>query len=203
MQLDGDALARIVSSAATLDERLDGGFEALAPGEGAKVDVLLTAWRKRVAGGRAETFRLRLRAEGWTVARVRAALGAVAIRAGDPLPPWAAVVGEAVARFGAAGDGEDRGDGADRATCPGEPLPFQHVLLPFVAVARERVAASPHHRLLAPAARAQLERALLRRLCGDWDEALGVERDAFAALAGGPGGRFGVRHVPLRGSGDG
>lgn len=190
MQFDRDALTRIVSAAATLDERLSGGCEAPGPGDACDVDTWLTLWRKRVAGGRAEIFRRRLRGEGWTVARVRAALGPVPVRAGDPLPPWALVVGEAAARFSAAAHG------ADRATCPGEPLPFQSVLLPFVAVARERAAASPHLRLLAPAARAHLERALLRRLCGDWDEALGVERDAFAALAGGAADRLGAASVP-------
>ncbi|HEU4559391.1 MAG TPA: type 2 lanthipeptide synthetase LanM family protein [Longimicrobium sp.] len=179
MQLDREALARIVAAAATLHERVGGGCEALAPGGSGEVDDRLARWRKRIAGGRSESFRRRLRAEGWTVARVRAALGPVRMRAGDPLPAWATIVGDAVSRFSAAAGHPDP------AIHPGEPIPFAAVVLPCVAVARDLVSASPHLRLLTPAARVQLERALLRRLSRDWEEALGVERDAFAALADG------------------
>lgn len=180
MLLDRDDLARMVAAAATVGERLGGGFETLEPAGGATADALLRRWRDRVAGGRAAPFRRRLRAQGWTVAELRGALGPVRLRPGEPLPAWAAAVGEAVSRFSAA----VLSAGPDRACAPAAPLRFEAVLLPFVAVARRRVGASPHARLLTARARAQLERALLRRLAADWGDALAVELAAFAAVRG-------------------
>jgi lantibiotic modifying enzyme len=181
MRLDSAALAGMVASASTLDERMGGAFEPLEPDGGAEGEARLARWALRVADGDPRRFRRRLRAEGWSVADARAALGPVRPREGAALPAWARAVAEAAALPAAAGP-------PDRALRADAPVPFQDVLLPFVRLARRRVEAHPRVALLEAPARACLERALLRRLAGECAEALGVERAAFGAVGPGAGG---------------
>ncbi|HEX5727754.1 MAG TPA: DUF4135 domain-containing protein, partial [Longimicrobiaceae bacterium] len=155
-------LRRLAAAAATLYERLDDPrFEPDPGADPAAAEARLAAWRETVADGDPERFVRRVQWDGWTPERVRAALGGVRLRAGAPLPGWAAVVGDALRRLHA------------------RPASSDELFLPFVEAGRARLA---DHGSLSPAAMAALEEALLHRLAADFAPALGVERAAFLAL---------------------
>src|SRR5215217_6088786 len=96
MRMDDVRAGRIVADALTLDERMRGALGVVDGGECAAAEGRLGRWRGRVADGDARRSLRRLRAEGWDEARVRAGLGAVRLPPGAPLPPWAAILSEAV-----------------------------------------------------------------------------------------------------------
>lgn len=147
-------------------------------------DEAVELWRAALDRGGSDRFGLRLRWDGLEEARVRAGLYAVE-EEGEPAG-WELLLGEA--RAAAAAEPVD----GDPALDPAEPVPFEEVVLPFVQVARRRLAraAGAAGRVLAPAARTELERALLRELSGAAGQALLVDFSVARARAGAAGISF-------------
>ncbi len=159
-------LLQIAQQASTLAERLERG--SVPPGdEGDPVVVQrrLDEWCRAAAKGDWDTFRKRLAWDGLGPDMVRAALGPQPLRAGEPLPAWADTLRQALTLAA----GNEAGASAPRGECfrdPEQPLPFEELLVPFVLVARRRLAAQAGagRGLLSEAAHAALERSLLQVL---------------------------------------
>lgn len=172
-------LVEIVERASTVDERLSGDFVPVEGGDVALVDKRLEAWSQALGKGDQDRFRRRLAWDGLDPETVRPALGPVRLREGAPLPEWSELLAEAL-RLAP----PERQEETDEAWPPRlcfldaeDPLPFEEVLAPFVLVARARLAkrAAAFDELLSEAARAALERALLRSLSPASDELLLTE----------------------------
>jgi type 2 lantibiotic biosynthesis protein LanM len=184
------------ASARTLRERLLGlpDDAATATAEGPRGDAAVERWRQALELGEPGRFERRLRWDGLDEPRVRA--GLYASDGGEPAD-WTLLLADACAAAQA-----EPTDG-DPALDPAEPIPFEEVLLPFVQAARrrlERTAGAAAARMLAPAARASLERALLRELSAVAEQALQVDFAVARSRAGGSTLSFGAprRGVYLR-----
>ncbi len=185
MSLHGESDERLEAAAASLAERLAGGYAPLeTPAARAVAESLLTRWRELAARGDPETFARRLAWEGWDLAAVRRGLAPGRPNTGSGLPHWTATWRE-ISREMA---GPGRQD-------PGEPLPFEELFTPHLAVGGRRLAAlldaaglPPGS--LSPEAWRDLERGLLRRLTGLAGPALMA---GFDADRGGPPAPLRVR----------
>ena len=159
-------LAGIVERASSIEERLSGDFVPVEGADAALVDERLEAWSQALGRGRTGW------SGGWpgtAWTRRRSA-------------PLSAPCVCARARAYRNGRGCSRrpsawprpSEGGDDEAWPAEmgfldaedALPFEEILAPFVLVARERLAGArrPSENLLSAAARAALERSLLRSL---------------------------------------
>ena len=178
-------LVEIVERASTLDERLGGDFVPAEGGDAALVDERLEAWSQALGKGDWDRFQRRLAWDGLDPETVRPALGPVRLREGAALPEWSgAARGGAppgpTRATGGGGRGVARRDGLPG--CRGCPA-FEEILAPFVLVARERLAGrtAAFGKLLSEAARAALERSLLRSLSPVSDELLLTEFETMRA----------------------
>jgi len=158
-------LVEIVERASTVEERLGGDFTP-AGGNEAVVDERLEAWCQALGKGDWDRLKRRLAWDGLDPETVRPALGNVRLRDGAPLPEWSEILAEAL-RLAPPERHEDEAWPAQMGFLNAEdPLPFEEVLAPFALVARERLAGRTvaSVTLLSAAARAALERSLLRNL---------------------------------------
>jgi type 2 lantibiotic biosynthesis protein LanM len=159
-------LVEIVERASTLDERLGDGFVPAEESEAGRIEERLEAWSQALGDG--DRLGRRLAWDGLDLDRVRSALGPVRLREGETLPAWSKLLAEAL-RLAP----PERREEADEPWPAGlgfldadDAVPFEEVLAPFVLVARERLAGrtAAFENLLSSAARATLERSLLRSL---------------------------------------
>lgn len=155
MPLDDRDLRDIVERASSIAERLNGGFDrGELAGDDEQVEALLAHWRQLIAPGDPLAFERRLAWDGLDEAAVRRALARPRLAVGEPLPPWSLTLRDAVHALEAPFDHWQK---ADRALDPQDPVPFEEVMLPFVALAR-------------------------RKLLGDSDQAAGISLDALTTL---------------------
>ena len=131
-----------------------------------------------MAEGDDAVFRKRLSWDGLDVDSARLLLGNGGRADVDVWPGWADTLGdalEAAARL--ADEVDDEALAADRCLLPGFTQPFQDVALPFVLVARKRLAArvGPAAELVSPEAASTLEHRLLQRVTSLCANALLVE----------------------------
>ena len=178
-------LALLVAQATPLWERLEHSPtpESSAIADPAMADAIIQRWCKNAGAGDWDALARRLRWDGWDMERVRAVLAATP-EIPEVLPPWAEVVEQlmrtAQAMAGRPEDGGFDSPGLD----PAHPIIYQDVLLPALAVARERLrtrlgadpAALPR---ITPEAYGHLERGLLCILIEIWVKVLETE---FAAI---------------------
>lgn len=191
-------LRQIVAAASTIDERLDSPFEPdplLNDGDVAR--QRLERWCEAIAEGDWKRFEQRLAWDGWSIDRVRAALGGVKLAKGIPLPGWAIQLSGAV-NLAIAHDpgGSASVEQARRFLDPRRPVPFEGVFVPFVLAARSslRDRSGMAYDLLSADAHAALERFLIRDLCHFAGDTLYLEfsifrhdrRSAFDRLRTGP-----------------
>jgi type 2 lantibiotic biosynthesis protein LanM len=178
-------LVGIVERASTVDERLGDDFVPAEGGDAALVDERLEAWSQALGSGDRERLQRRLDWDGLDQEKVRPALGPVRLRKGAALPEWAGLLVE-VLRLAP----PERQEGADGLWPAGmdfldtdDALPFEEILAPFVLVARERLAGRTlaFENVLSAAARAALERSLLRSLSSVSSELLLTEFEAMRA----------------------
>src|SRR5215203_3822352 len=158
-------LVEILERASTVEEHLGGDFTP-AGGNEAVVDERLEAWCQALGKGDWDRLKRRLAWDGLDPETVRPALGNVRLRDGAPLPEWSEILAEAL-RLAPPERHEDEAWPAQMGFLNAEdPLPFEEVLAPFALVARERLAGRTvaSVTLLSAAARAALERSLLRNL---------------------------------------
>ena len=188
--LGREALAEIVARGRSLSDRFAPPSPALASGHppaavaavgaegGAGAEALLARWRQLVAEGDDAVFRKRLSWDGLDVDSARLLLGSGGKAEVDVWPEWADTLGDALevaARLADQMDDEALAD--DRCLLPGFTQPFQDVALPFVLVARKRLAArvGPAAELVSPEAASTLEHRLLQRVTSLCANALLVE----------------------------
>lgn len=135
----------------------------------------LQRWHELAAGGDAQRFAQRLAWDGLDAAMVQRVLAGEHPASSGPLPAWAhtfAAALQAAATVGGAThehahrEGRTSAGVVDRSLDSADPIPFEELLLPFLLVGRQRVAAlaGGAYDLLAEAAHVSLERSLLHRL---------------------------------------
>ena len=187
-------LTRLAAEAAFLWERLND--PSLVSEEDAAADLVarrLERWRRILGDGAAAPLETRLAPCGVALERVTRALAPARPRRDQPLPPWSTTVHQIMdaARALAAGPA------VDAPFDPGQPVPFEGLLMAVVAVGRQRLSAGAAPlQLLAPAAQRDLERWLLKRaalvavptLAAELDRARPAGR-ALLGLVVGPGAR--------------
>jgi type 2 lantibiotic biosynthesis protein LanM len=159
-------LVEIIERASTIDERLGDDFVPAESGDAALAERRLEAWSQALGNGDWDRLRRRLAWDGLDPESVRPALGPVCLREGVPLPEWSKLLAEAL-RLAPTERQEDEAWPTEMGFLDAEDaLPFEEVLAPFVLVARERLARRTvaSGTLLSAAARAALERSLLRNL---------------------------------------
>ncbi|MBX9843257.1 MAG: type 2 lantipeptide synthetase LanM family protein [Xanthobacteraceae bacterium] len=154
------------------------------PADPHKTNARLKDWRNAAAGGDETLFVERLARDGLDANSVRRLLGPVGVPADVPLPEWCGVleqVQEEAERL------RDTAVAANAAAAfpylrAGEPLPFEELFLPFVAVAQARLAASGGSRLSAEVLDT-FARELLQRLTEIAARVLAVEFRTFLACS--------------------
>lgn len=156
-------LEALAAKASTLFERLEAGCSGQARLDEEQVDALLEAWCQAAAGGDPVRFGERLALDGLDVSEVRSAVGAV--RGSFPsqnLPRWVHTVAETLDVPAA----DPSPAWARHYLDPGDPVPFERILAPFVDTAVRRIETGPDEirGLLSERAHAALERSLLRQL---------------------------------------
>jgi type 2 lantibiotic biosynthesis protein LanM len=163
----------LAADASTLEERLGWATPSLKLVADDRVEARLSRWRLAVGRGDADAFARRLTAGGLTLDAIVAAIAATTWPKGRPLPLWTDTLAEALR--------EPRDSSGALFECE-EPIAFEEVLSPFVAVARRRVskrAGDAITRLFAPDAWRAVERLQLRRLSGIAGKVLYTEFQAF------------------------
>lgn len=163
MRLDDEAAERLSCNAATLDERLSGAWYTAADlPDQALLRARLERWRTRAAEGDCARFR-RLPHVGPDEPALLDRLGPVGRLSPEGFPSWVQTLRAALDDIEQAAP-----DSAMQSSDEAARLPFSHALAPFVGWASRQVAAGAADSLeqLSPRALADLERALLARLCG-------------------------------------
>lgn len=173
-------LRRIVAQNSTLEEHL--GAERSFGAED-KAGQRLTAWRKRVAEDDPERFARRLAWDGLSEESVRQSLGPVSRREDAALPVWAETLRACAPLFDAPSTAPDRVRAEGRRyLAPGEPLPFEEALVPFLDHASQTRPAEPEGcPPLSGPAWASAEQALLRELSWLCGRTLGHEFSFYRA----------------------
>lgn len=183
--LDGDELvAFIAARAMTLDEIL----AARRPGqpkERGGASRLLERWSRTFAAGDRSALQRRLAWDGLDEDSVAAALKTPPA---PVIPPYLRILLEVLAE-----------SSPPPASCWKAPVPFAHLLAPWVQSARRRfVTLAPHaEELLAPAARQTAERHLLEQLSAVAGAALYRDFDAFRADHAPPPPTSGDHHTDI------
>lgn len=164
-------LAEVAARAATLSERLTGPAGISTPDGEARANSRLARWAHAAAGGDPAMLERRLKWDGISLAQARDTLSTLSpAPALGQLPEWATTAGEIMDQAMAIAVGGWH-DPLPAPVDPAEPLPFEELLLPAVLLARYRFASRLASLLgktpdpLSPAAKRDLERALLDRLC--------------------------------------
>ncbi len=175
-------LADIVALASTLEERLTDKNLVCDKQDNERnkedIEARLETWCHVVTGGNWDLFRQRLAWGGLNLDQLRKVLGTVSLHKDTPLPSWASTI-EAVIDMTRTWPepGESLSNRQTRCLLTSDPLPFEEVLLPFIAVAQQRV--MEHNatisQLFGHEALAVLERTLLKHLSITAGQALYLE----------------------------
>ncbi len=171
----------LVSRASSLRERISHPDAFDPEGVSRKAAARLKKWCEIVADGDADQFRRRLSLDSIELERVRALLGDVARPEVFGLPTWTEVLDE-VLRAGAAGGTGSGGDRELPFLHTDAPVPFEELLLPFLAVAENRLdEAASDYRALPVQVRGSMEHSLLQALSRISSRVLELEFRTFLA----------------------
>jgi type 2 lantibiotic biosynthesis protein LanM len=136
--LSSDRLARIAVDSLSLWERMAAGFcfEPSATGD-SSIQDRLRAWRDVVADGDEARFRERLDRDKLDIAQLQHLLGRTKVPVDFELPGWCRLLCQVIETTPRLRDATLSPDPADaiRYLKPGDPVPFEDLLLPFVEVA--------------------------------------------------------------------
>ncbi|WP_019500707.1 type 2 lanthipeptide synthetase LanM family protein [Pseudanabaena sp. PCC 6802] len=176
-------LVSIVANASTLWERLDSNRfsrDNLRTNE-SEIDRRLDRWCQVTARGDWETFQRRLQWQGLNLNTVRSRLGAIQFNTTQSLPEWA----ETLQQIIETATGFSPASQPSLPIDPDNPIPFEDILLPAIAVGRQKLLTgfgSLQHTedtlplsILSEAAYQALERSLLERLEGICTRTLNFE----------------------------
>ena len=196
-----DTALHIVAASATLSERLAGTFVPdNSDGAGGAGAARLERWCDHVAQGNQIRFDRRLAWDGLDREAARVLLGPVRLPDCAPRPVWARLIDladQAMARPPSPGSTAIPSLLFD----PTDPQPFEEVIQPFVLAAERRffnTLGRRRSRLLDRSAIIDLERGLLRELCGVAARTLCAEFDAYRNAYGG-GHLLGLAGTPTSG----
>ncbi|WP_009630792.1 type 2 lanthipeptide synthetase LanM family protein [Synechocystis sp. PCC 7509] len=153
-------LTLIVANASFLWERLDlQRFTAdNSQAKEAEIDRRLNRWCQVAAQGNWDILQKRLQWEGLDTDTVLPLMGTVRLNATEPLPKWAETLQQIIqtaTKFT---------PGSVLPIDPENPIPFEDILLPAIAVARQQLLTKQPLSILSEAAYSALERSLLQRL---------------------------------------
>jgi type 2 lantibiotic biosynthesis protein LanM len=176
-KLSESDLIEIVEQASTIAERLSPDFEASSTIDENEISRRLERWYQVVAQGDVEQFNKRLAWDNLDLDTVKAVLGKVKLTQPASLPQWAKTLKASL---------ESSFDLKAVRTpdeSKQEPIPFEALYLPFVAVASQRlrqVAGSSYDRLNSECHKT-LKLDLLSKLSGLCSKAMELEFKAFRA----------------------
>lgn len=176
-------LVSIVANASSLWERLDSecfSADNLQANE-LEIDRRLDHWCQVIARGNWETFQRRLQRQGLNRNTVRSQLGAMRFNVTQPLPEWAKTLQQIIETA----TGFTSVSESFLPIDPGNPIPFEDVLIPVIAVGRQKLLTSLGSlqltgdalplSILSEVAYQALERSLLHRLEGLCTKTLNFE----------------------------
>jgi lantibiotic modifying enzyme len=182
-------LKEIVEKGSSLLARIEGGFVSVPsanPRTSKQIETRLKEWRKVVADGDEESFIKRLALDNLDPNKVRPFLGNVKMQDSEQLPDCMEILNEILLR---AKDFPVKDlDELNYEKYPflkkDAPVPFEEILLPFIAVARDKLTAcaGDNYGLLDQKAHAAFERFLLQRLSEISSRVFEVEFGTFLAL---------------------
>ena len=176
-KLSEQDLIEIVEQASTITERLSSDFEASLTVDEGVTERRLKRWHEVVAQGDLEQFNKRLAWDNLDLDKVKAVLGEVKLTQSASLPQWAKTLKESL----------EASPDIEAVRTPEEseqePIPFEPLYLPFVAVADRRLkqlAGSSYNRLNSESHKT-LKLNLLAKLSGLCSRAMELEFKAFRA----------------------
>ncbi|MBX9827150.1 MAG: type 2 lantipeptide synthetase LanM family protein [Xanthobacteraceae bacterium] len=154
------------------------------PADSHKSNARLKDWCNAAAGGDEALFAARLARDGLDANSVRRLLGPVEVAPDFPLPEWCGVLEQVLEATERLRYAAVAADAAAAFPCQraGDPLPFEELFAPFVAVAQARLAASGGSRLSADVLDT-FARDLLQRLTEIAARVLAVEFRTFLAYS--------------------
>ena len=187
MQCSEQFLVGIVEKSAYFHERIGSRFQPreASPADAGLIEGRMARWLHNAALGSAEQFEKRLAWDGLTRERAEAlASGVRLVDATRPLPSWTKTIRRVLAACDKlAGRTPREVAGACRFIAADEPYAFEHVMIPFVEDARQRV----RQRFpalddrLSEGAQASFERHLLQWLCAVSAETIELDFSIFKA----------------------
>ncbi|NER98445.1 MAG: type 2 lantipeptide synthetase LanM [Symploca sp. SIO1B1] len=142
-------------------------------------------WCQVIAQGDWENFQKRLSWDNLKVSDIRSVLGNVRTSNEQNLPDWAIIVRDALEVAPTyLKDLEDDRVQEHSFLNPQHPVAFQEILLPFVCIAKQRIADKipQQYQLLSESARSDLERSLLLELDYLFTQSLALEFSIFKTL---------------------
>ncbi len=133
-------MSLLVAQAMPLWERLDHppAQESSAAPDPALADAVIERWCKSAGTGDWDAFKRRLEWDGWNIEQVRAALAGPPALPATP-PPWAEVVEQLMLAAQAMAERPEDSAFNSPGLDPGHPIIYEDVLMPALAVARERL----------------------------------------------------------------
>ena len=170
-------LIEIVQRASTIAERLSPQFVASETTNNEDITRRWKRWHQVVGQGEPAQFAKRLAWDNLNPEKVKQVLGTVKLAQSEPLPRWAKTLKAALEK--AAGNAAVRTPEESER----EPIPFEPLFLPFVAVAEQRLmqlAGSSYERLNADCHQI-LKLNLLAKLSGLCARTMELEFKAFRA----------------------
>ncbi len=183
-ELTGAELQALVARASSLRERIahPDAFEPAAAAASRSAAARLSKWCGIVADGDAERFNRRLSFDSLDAEDVRAFLGPIARPDVFGLPAWTDVLNEVVRAHEALAPAGATGATEVPFLRPDAPVPFEELLLPFLAVAEKRLAAQVRgYRGLSARVRGGMVRSLLHALSRIASRVLELEFRTFLA----------------------
>jgi type 2 lantibiotic biosynthesis protein LanM len=188
MECTDQVLAGIVEKSAYLHERITSRFvpRGVRPNEEGVVRQRMARWLHNASLGSAEQFEKRLAWDGLTPQQAEAL--ATGVRLGDadaPLPEWTDTLRRSLLLCDNFAGRQPREFAATRRFIQAEePYAFEHLMIPFVTHAQDRIRERfPHiDERLSEGAQASLERYLLQWLCAVSAETIDLEFTVFKAV---------------------
>lgn len=179
-----DRLARIAVDSLSAWERLAAGLCVESLPDPPSIEARLKQWRNAACANDEARFLERLARDGLDAMSAERLVGRIEIPADFALPEWCSILNrvlETTPRLRAAAVSPDPADHFPYLE-PGDPLPFEELLLPFVEVARALLAEAGADRLPAGILNT-FARDLLQKLAEIAARVLAVEFRTFLACA--------------------
>lgn len=186
MKLSQETLIEIVEKSSPIHERLSSKF---VTAQNTKknlpyIDSIIEQWCQISSGGDWDHFLKRLAWDNYELNAVRDALHGVRLRENEELPAWVEIICEYLESSHLINaDLISEGNRAYEFIYPDDPIAFEEILIPFIVVARKKLAAhiGSAYKLLSDVAHSAIERNLLKKLSDVCTPSLELEFSIFIA----------------------